>query len=153
MHRLFNDIFHGRLHGARQTNSGQREPIMPSIDVSETDGKVRIRAELPGVGDRDIDVPLDGDVLTIRGEKRFEGTDDDKGSYHLVVRSYGKLQRALRLPWPVDPGRVVAAFDNGVLTVTLPKGVEPETSREISQRKAGDLRPDRQSIGRRRRRV
>jgi len=130
MNRLFDDIFHGRRHTSLQASSEQYGPLMPSVDVSETDGEVRIRAELPGVNDSDIDVSLDGDVLVIRGEKKFE-TTDDKENYHFVERSYGTFQRALQLPCPVDHDKVRADFDNGVLTVTLPKCEEQETSRKI----------------------
>lgn len=134
VNRLFDDLF--RHHSAAPQNAELQGPIMPSIDVSETGEEVRIRAELPGVSENDIDVSLDGDVLIIRGEKKFERTDE-KENYHVVERSYGTFQRALRLPWPIDPAKVGAAFDNGVLTVTLPKGAEPEKSRRIPVQGSG----------------
>jgi HSP20 family protein len=128
VNRLFDDLL--RHHSALPASTEQQGPLMPSIDVSETDGEVRIRAELPGVSESDIDVSLDGDVLIIRGEKKFE-RKDDKENYHVVERSYGTFQRALRLPWPIDSEKVSADFNNGILTVTLPKGAEPEKSRKI----------------------
>lgn len=131
LNNLFDDIFHGRLHGPVHAHSQRYAPILPNIDVSETDGEMRIRAELPGVNDADIDVSLDGDVLVIRGEKHAEKTNDEE-NYHFVERSYGTFQRAIQLPCAVDADEVRADFGNGVLTVTLPKRDEPETKRKIA---------------------
>ena len=100
------------------------------MNVSETENEIRITAELPGVTEQDIDISLDDDVLTIRGEKKFERTDD-KENFHFVERSYGTFQRSLRLPFPVDPEQVQASFENGVLTVTVPKTGRQERSRRI----------------------
>ena len=72
--------------------------VNASMNVSETDKEIRITAELPGVTEQDIDVSLDDDVLTIRGEKKFE-RKDDKENFHFVERSYGTFQRSLRLPY------------------------------------------------------
>ena len=96
----------------------------------ETEKEIRVSAELPGVGEQDVDISLNDDVLTIRGEKKFERTDD-KENFHFVERSYGTFQRSLRLPFPVDPEQVQASFENGVLTVTLPKTGRQERSRRI----------------------
>ena len=104
--------------------------VNASMNVSETEKEIRITAELPGVTEQDIDVSLDDDVLTIRGEKKFERTDD-KENFHFVERSYGTFQRSLRLPFPVDPEQVQASFENGVLTVTVPKTGQQERSRRI----------------------
>lgn len=134
VNRLFDDLL--RHHSSLPASTEQRGPLMPSIDVSETEGEVRIRAELPGVSESDIDVSLDGDVLIIRGEKKFE-RKDEKENYHVVERSYGTFQRALRLPWAIDPEKVGADFNNGILTVTLPKDVEPEQSRKIPVQGSG----------------
>ena len=100
------------------------------MNGSETENEIRITAELAGVTERDIDVSLDDDVLTIRGEKKFERTDE-KENFHFVERSYGTFRRSLRLPFPVDPERVQASFENGVLTVTMPKTRRQERSRRI----------------------
>ena len=74
------------------------------MNVSETDKEIRITAELPGVTEQDIEVSLDDDVLTIRGEKKFE-RKDDKENFHFVERSYGTFQRSLRLPYAVNSSR------------------------------------------------
>jgi HSP20 family protein len=85
MNRLF-DVFHDRFGGPTPVGS-LHGPIMPGIDVTETDEEMRISAELPGVSEGDIDVSLVDDVLPIRGEKKLE--KDDKENYHFLERSYG----------------------------------------------------------------
>jgi HSP20 family protein len=97
--------------------------VNASMNVSETDKEIRITAELPGVTEQDIDVSLDDDVLTIRGEKKFE-RKDEKENFHFVERS-------LLLPYAINPEQVQASFENGVLTVTLPKMERQERSRRI----------------------
>jgi HSP20 family protein len=104
--------------------------VNASMNVSETEKELRVTAELPGVTEQDIDVSLDDDVLTIRGEKKFE-RKDEKEIYHFVECSYGTFQRSLRLPFPVDPEQVQASFENGVLTVMVPKTSRQERSRRI----------------------
>ena len=108
----------------------QHGPMMPSIDVSETDQEMRISADLPGVSEGDIDVSLVDDILTIRGEKKLD-KKDDKENYHVWDRSYGSFLRSLRLPYSVDTDKIRADFANGVLTVTLPKYKGKEISRKI----------------------
>ena len=107
------------------------------MNVSETENEIRISAELPGVKEDDIDVSLNDDLLTIRGEKRFE-RKDEKENFHFVERSFGTFQRSIRLPFAVNPDQVQASFENGVLTVTLPKSAQQERTRRIQvQRGAG----------------
>ncbi|EYD73605.1 Small heat shock protein [Rubellimicrobium mesophilum DSM 19309] len=129
MNRLLDD-FMGGTPMAAQGQSGGGNIINAHMNVSETENEIRISAELPGVGEDDIDVSLNDDVLTIRGEKKFE-RKDDKENFHFVERSYGTFQRSLRLPFPVDPEQVRASFENGVLTVTLPKAAQRERTRRI----------------------
>ena len=131
MNRLFDDVFRGAgLPTAGGQSQGEGTFVNASMNVSETDNEIRITAELPGVTDQDIDVSLDADVLTIRGEKKFE-RKDDKENFHFVERSYGTFQRSLRLPYAINPEQVQASFENGVLTVTLPKTQGQERSRRI----------------------
>jgi HSP20 family protein len=133
MNRLFDDVLRGTGLPAATGNQGQGRVgnfVNASMNVSETENEIRITAELPGVTEQDIDVSLDDDVLTIRGEKKFERTDD-KENFHFVERSYGTFQRSLRLPFPVAPEQVQARFENGVLTVTLTKTGRQERSRRI----------------------
>ena len=77
-------------------------------------------AELPGVDEKDIEVTLNDDLLTIKAEKKAEKESKDK-TFHLVERSYGAIQRTIPVPFAADPNKVEARFDKGVLKVTLPK--------------------------------
>jgi HSP20 family protein len=97
----------------------------PRLDVAETDGEFEITVELPGVDEKDVDVTLWGDVLTIKGEKKSE-TEDKKKDFHRIERSYGMFQRQMSIPFDVDPKDVDAKFKKGVLTVTLPKPPEAQ---------------------------
>ncbi len=129
MNRLFDDVFRGvPTAGSRGAPGG--DFVTAHIDVSETENEVRICAELPGVNQDDVEISLDDDVLTIRGEKKLE-RKDEKENYHFMERSYGTFQRSLRLPFRVEPDQVQADFTNGVLTVTLPKTKAQDRSRRI----------------------
>lgn len=97
----------------------------PSIDVKETDKGIEVTAELPGVDEKDIELELNDDVLTIKGEKKMEKEEkDEKTGYHLMERSYGSFTRSIRLPYPVKTDAVTAEFDKGVLKVTCPRPPE-----------------------------
>jgi HSP20 family protein len=95
----------------------------PSIDVSETDSELRIDADLPGVEEKDVDVAISDNVLTIKGEKKAE-KEEKKKDFHLVERSYGSFSRSLTLPFAADPSKAKATFKNGVLSISLPKPPE-----------------------------
>lgn len=136
INRMFDDVFRGAgLPAGRGDGLGAGQGaggslINAHMDVAETEKELRITAELPGVAEQDVDITLDDDVLTIRGEKRQE-QKDEKENYHFVERSYGHFQRSLRLPFAVDPEQVQARFENGVLTVTVPKSERQQRSRRI----------------------
>jgi HSP20 family protein len=104
----------------RRQMAGHNEP---AIDVAERDDKYEVSIELPGVEEKDIQLKLANGVLVVRGEKHGEHEEKRK-DYVLSERTYGTFQRSLRAPEGVDPDRVEASFDNGVLTVTLPKTSE-----------------------------
>jgi len=94
--------------------------LTPTIDVTETDKEIEITAELPGLEEKDVEVNVANNVLTIRGEKKAE--KEDKGrSYHVVERSYGAFARTFELPGGIDAGAIKAAMAKGVLKVTVPK--------------------------------
>jgi HSP20 family protein len=95
----------------------------PMLDVTEDKDAVTVKAELPGVEQKDIAVSLQEGVLTIKGEKRAEKEEKDK-KYHRVERSYGAFVRSIRLPSAVEAGKVAAAYKDGVITITLPKAAE-----------------------------
>jgi HSP20 family protein len=111
--------------------------FVPKIDINESDGKMEISVELPGVPEDAIEVSLTDNVLTIKGEKKSETEDKDK-DYHVVERSYGMFQRVIQLPF--DPGKAEpeATFRDGVLRITIPKPTEAaEKKRKIEIRSAG----------------
>ena len=131
MNRLFDDALRGGgAQGGGQGGSTGGALLAPHMDVSETDKDVRIQAELPGVSEKDIEVSLNDDVLSIRAEKRQERREERHGT-HFSERSYGTFQRSLRLPFPVSQDQVQATFENGVLSVTLPKTQPQERSHRI----------------------
>jgi HSP20 family protein len=92
----------------------------PSMDISETKDSLVVRAEVPGMDQKDIRISLQENLLTITGEKRREKEETEE-RYYRVERSYGDFTRGVRLPVGVDGSKVVATFKNGLLTVTLPK--------------------------------
>ena len=134
MNRLFNDVLRGGVApsgGQGQSGGGQGGVLLaPHMDVTETDREVRLQAELPGVAEKDIDISLNDDVLSIRAEKKQERREERHG-VHISERAYGTFQRAIRLPFKVDPDQVQATFENGVLSVTLPKTQPQERNRRI----------------------
>jgi HSP20 family protein len=95
-------------------------PTFPKVDVSETDSEIEITAELPGLEQKDIDVSVSDNTLTVSGEKRTESEKKDK-TYTVSERSYGAFSRSVALPPGVDPGAIKATVANGVLKVTAPK--------------------------------
>ena len=141
MNRLFDEVARG---GPAAQAPAAGEALIPQINASETDKELRITAELPGVSENDIDVTVDDDLLTIRAEKKVE-RKDEKENYHFVERSYGVFQRSLRLPFSVEPEQVQARFENGVLTVTLPKLQGEQHARKIAVQKGGNGQPDQQA--------
>ena len=95
--------------------------LSPSIDVTETDKEIEITAE-PGLERQDVEVSLEDNVLTNRGEKKMPADADDKNkNYHMTERSYGIFYRAFQLPVGIDPASVEATISNGVLKIKIPK--------------------------------
>jgi HSP20 family protein len=92
----------------------------PSVDVAETDREIKVSCELPGLEEKDVQVSLVDNVLTIRGEKRAEHEEGDKAN-RLVERSYGAFSRAIELPAYVEADQVKATMKHGVLKITAPK--------------------------------
>jgi HSP20 family protein len=125
MDALF-DGFFGANGGVRAL-----ETFEPRVDVSETDKEMRITAELPGIEEKDVEVSLSGDAITIKGEKREEKEEKGKEQYRLE-RSYGAFRRSFSLPCEVDADKATASFKKGVLTVMLPKTAEAAKSKKIA---------------------
>ena len=95
-------------------------PWSPSVDIYETENELVLKADLPDVNLEDIEVRVENQTLTLKGERKFEKDDSVRG-YHRIERSYGEFTRSFTVPATVDPERVGAEFKNGVLTVKLPK--------------------------------
>jgi HSP20 family protein len=102
--------------------------VMPSMDLSETDKEIEITAELPGLEEKDIQLNVADNVLTIRGEKKNE-REETKKDYHLVERSYGSFTRTVQLPDGVNPDSIKAVMSKGVLKVTVPKPAPAQTKK------------------------
>jgi HSP20 family protein len=98
----------------------EAEEWMPSVDISETDGQITVKAELPGLEAKDIDLAVTGDVLTLKGEKKKEEETKEQDYYCREIFS-GSFHRSFRLPSEVDSEKVDASFKNGVLTINMPK--------------------------------
>jgi HSP20 family protein len=98
------------------------QDLTPSMDVIETDKEIEVTAELPGLEEKDVEINLSDNVLTIRGEKRAEKEEKDKDkNYRVVERSYGSFYRSLELPAGIDPDQIKATISKGVLKVSVPK--------------------------------
>lgn len=107
---------------------------IPAVDVTESDAALTMTVELPGIDQKDVHIELDGQLLTLRGEKHDERIEGDKKKdFYLEERSYGAFQRSFTLPPSIDTEKIVATFDKGVLTLQLPKAVEVKPrGREIA---------------------
>jgi len=113
--RIFEDAF-GRLLSEPQAN----RPWSPAVDIYETENELVLKADLPDVDQKNIDVRVENQTLTIAGERKFEQKTDGKG-YHRIERNYGNFVRSFAVPNTFDTDKISAEFRNGVLTVTLPK--------------------------------
>ena len=116
--RLFNEFAQGMGPSGLQN-------IVPNIEISETDKAIEISAEMPGLERKDVEISIEDDTLTIRGEKKVEEDNKDKNVQH-SERSYGVFLRVLQLPPGIDPSSVQATMSNGVLKITIPKPAKPE---------------------------
>ena len=112
------------------------ESTFPTADVVEGETDYRITAELPGMSEKDVEISLAGDVLTLKGEKKEE-RDEKAPNRYVSERRFGSLQRTFALPEDADPEKIDAGFKNGVLTVTLPKRPDAQAKqRRIEVRSA-----------------
>jgi HSP20 family protein len=131
LHRDMNRLFDDTLRdwgGSQNQVGGGSSAMMPRIDVHEQDNRLEVTAELPGVDQKDVELRLDDDILTIRGEKRNERKDKQA---HITERSYGAFQRSIQLPFSPDPNQVRAEFRDGVLSIAVPRQEQQDRSRRI----------------------
>ena len=139
MDRLFDDFFAPVAgEGRNAAASGQAAALVrPNIDVDETDQAYRVSAELPGLTEKEVELNLRDNTLTISGEKRSE-REEEKGGRRYAERSFGRFERTIPFPVEVDADRIDAVFRNGVLTVTLPKNEKAQDkTRRIEVRSQG----------------
>jgi len=112
-----------------QVWGGRQESWLPAIDVFDAKEAVVLKAELPGMDPDDIQIEVEDNVLTLKGERRFEEEVDEE-RYYRVERRYGSFQRSLALPQGMQAAAISASYEDGVLTVTVPK-VEEEKPKRI----------------------
>ena len=130
-----NRLFSGATTGRDDSLNGE---WMPKVDVFETKDQLVLEAELPGMKREDFELSFENNVLTLRGERKFEKTDDTD-NYHRVERSYGTFLRSFTLPATVSADGAKAEFNNGVLRVGLPRREETKARKiEIT---GGDAAP------------
>jgi HSP20 family protein len=122
MDRLFDDAF------TRPINNGNNNWGAPAIDLYQTDDNVVVKAALPGLKAEDVQISITGDVLTLKGEFK-QNNEVKEATYHIKEQHYGSFERSVMLPTDVQSDKAKADFENGILTVTLPKAeqVKPRT--------------------------
>lgn len=125
MHQLREQV--NRLFEQSLTRSGNEPASMrtwaPSVDIVETENELVVHAELPGIKPEDIQIQVEGDTLTLRGERKFEKEEKGK-QYVRVERAYGSFQRSFTLNVPVKQDKVSANYRDGVLEINIPKAEE-----------------------------
>jgi len=120
MNRLFDSFFRDLDVSPSGPWETGMETFSPSIDVREDEKEIVVKAELPGVEDKDVEVLLSGNALTLKGEKREEKEEKEKGYYHME-RRYGAFSRVIPLPEGVETEKAEASYKNGILTIRVPR--------------------------------
>jgi len=120
---LLHEFFGGPIHTGPLAGEW-----LPAADITETEDSVLVKAELPGIEEKDIELSISGNLLTIRGEKKH--VEEDKGENHyLGDRYYGSFRRTFQLPADIDQEQAEATFDKGVLRISVPKVEESKTKK------------------------
>jgi len=132
LHREIDRLFSEFAQG------GSGAHIVPNIEISDTGQATQITAEMPGLERGDVEISIEDDALTIRGEKKVEEDQKDKNVQH-SERTYGMFMRVLQLPSGIDPSSVRATMSNGVLKITIPKPAKSEPKKiEVKEPSAED---------------
>jgi HSP20 family protein len=119
-----NRMFWPGLVGRRsEDQESLRGSWTPAVDIRESENAIEVAAELPGIDLKDVDVSVEGNLLTVRGERRREETMKDE-TVHRTEREYGFFERSFSLPRSADPEKIIANFSDGLLTLTIPKREE-----------------------------
>ena len=113
---------------SRWNESLGEDSWLPAVDVRESDDQFVFTAELPGLGKKDVSITIENKVLTVSGERTFEGKKENQ-NYHRIERSYGTFARSFTLPHEVDQEKIEATFENGLLTIRIPKAEEVKPHR------------------------
>ena len=119
MNRMFEDVFSGRPED-RELQAGT---WTPSVDIFETENELVLTAEIPGIDEKDVEIKVEDNTLSIKGERKFEKETKEE-NFHRIERSYGSFYRAFTLPSSVDSERIQAEQENGVLKISMPKRQE-----------------------------
>jgi len=117
MNRVFEDA---AVRGWKNDEPSSTTSWSPSVDIYETDSEIMVQAELPGVDRKDIALQLENNVLTLKGDRRFE-KETNQENYHRIERSYGGFSRAFTIPTIVDEDKIRADYKDGILKIALPK--------------------------------
>jgi HSP20 family protein len=120
MHSLMDRFFNEPFFSAPQLWSQRGDNVPVPLDVIEEDGQFVVKASMPGVSPDEVEITLTDNVLTIKGETKRE-SESNESNYHVRERQYGSFLRHLTLPMPVNSDEVEATFENGILTLRLPK--------------------------------
>jgi HSP20 family protein len=117
MNRVFEDA---AVRGWKNDEPSATTSWSPAVDIYETDSEIMVQAELPGIDRKDIALQLENNVLTLKGDRRFE-KETNQENYHRIERSYGGFSRAFTIPTIVDEDKIRADYKDGILKIALPK--------------------------------
>lgn len=120
MNRLFQDMYGD---WGRSDESLHNSAFAPPVDVYEDENNLSLKFEVPGINEKDIDVNIDNNVLTVSGERKFEKNEKEE-NFHRIERRYGSFTRSFTLPQSVDPNTCNANYDDGVLNIKFAKKAE-----------------------------
>jgi len=130
MNKLFEDMAASRGEEKDLTTNSWA----PAVDIYETENEVVLTAEIPGIEEKDVEIKVEDNTLTLRGERKFEKETKEE-NYHRIERAYGSFFRSFTLPSYVDPDKIEAEHENGILKIRMPKRAE------LKPRKVKILKP------------
>jgi HSP20 family protein len=139
-----NRVFRDSYAGASQDDSLATSSFSPAVDVYEDEHKVTLKIEVPGINEKDIDVRLENNTLTVHGERKIEKEEKEE-NYRRVERQYGSFTRTFTLPQTVDSENVSASYDKGVLNISLPKKAEAKPKQikvNVASEKQGSVKTE-----------
>jgi len=123
MEDRLNRFFRVSFNSERPEEALTTTSLAPPVDIYEDEHKITLKIEVPGIDEKDIDVRIEGNTLTVHGERKLEKEEKEE-NYRRVERHYGSFTRSFTLPGSVDPGQVSADYDKGMLKISLPKKAE-----------------------------